>query len=487
MSATTLDIWLSRWKHLEAHLESLKICYQDRSSRSETFQNVIDRLQAFSKGYFSYFYNGFCPESSYSFEQRKAFPQEFVLAAILEQVAYDLELIERAESQRRQPLCDFFGPGKDFDPDFLAHADRLAMKALEPALGAMFTEKPIVITYFQKNTAVRIIPYAPVAFIGLPYTCLTVKEDLLSIPHEVGHYVFRNGSRLNGKNESIERYLNAKVQGYPFYIRNWIEEIFSDFYGAMVGGPVMALDFQDLQLASTFNEFRRNQEDLEDPVPLLRPDIYTKSLHLLAANKPKDSLAQEWQRLADLLHTSWSERRRDRAGLFLEPVRTADEDLTFTTVNSTVSLGDTMSLKVDVTGSSKPLDKVIQIIFEDVLQEVWGNTAVSNWSGSAANLREINTNNLRHLYHKARFSPGQDPGELTKSLTRTEQSDVIGYGPGVTRFWYDWVVAEGFFAAKNGENPAPPSTGEIKKEQWVPLLRANGWVTRGPKGNPVSG
>ena len=57
----------------------------------------------------------------------------------------------------------------------------------------------VALTYLQKSYETRVIPYAEVCLIGIPFTSVRLTEDLLAIPHEVGHYVFWN-SHLKDQN-----------------------------------------------------------------------------------------------------------------------------------------------------------------------------------------------------------------------------------------------------------------------------------------------
>jgi hypothetical protein len=144
---------------------------------------------------------------------------------------------------------------------------------LEPVLAHFKLEGTRLITYFQKNVSIRVIPYASVALIGIPYTTINASKDFLAIPHEVGHYLYWKGI-VNG--HTIQQELSISVPKNPAWCFDWLEETFADVYGCLIAGPTIALSFQDLQLRRTPKEFIKNDE--EHPVPILRPNIYNKVL-----------------------------------------------------------------------------------------------------------------------------------------------------------------------------------------------------------------
>jgi len=179
----------------------------------------------------------------------------------------------------------------------LAKADILAHRALAPAIEQGLIENTTVVTYFQKAVNVRIIPYAPVAFVGLPLSTLTVNRDLLAIPHEVGHYVFRHGKSQGGefRGSRFAATLDYQLQQFPAWCRAWLEEIFADLYGAVVGGPIMALGFEDLVSDDPVAEFVH--DDGEHPIAALRPDIYYATFAALGMEHALlTAMQNHWQR-----------------------------------------------------------------------------------------------------------------------------------------------------------------------------------------------
>jgi hypothetical protein len=275
MQDLDLTMWEARWKDLNGTLEMLGENYNPSTllnfSRKETLYNVVRCLQSFARDQFYFFYDGFL---NGRLKESSEFPIEYALQAVLAQVAYDLEAILRAADQRIS--------GSPQVKQTLDTADKLAWTALQPAKDKKLVDnETTVLTYFQKSSAIRLIPYAPVALVGIPFTAVSIEQDYLAIAHEVGHYVYRHGRLIDDsvkskKREPVHRRLDSDLSKSPEWIKKWQEEIFADVYGCLVGGPVMALSAQDLAFQASAKEFVL--DDKEHPKPIVRPDIYSKIL-----------------------------------------------------------------------------------------------------------------------------------------------------------------------------------------------------------------
>jgi hypothetical protein len=156
---------------------------------------------------------------------------------ILDQAFTDFSVIQQAIGQRLiASTCKHLGI-----------ADKLAWLALQPARGSLDFENTTVLTYLHKSTNVRLIPYAPVAVVGIPYTgnihnfetgqfdlSAAVAQDYLSIPHEIGHHVYWHGttnpSVSSGKTHPMElvKFLKNELVGEHDFVARWVEEIFAD-------------------------------------------------------------------------------------------------------------------------------------------------------------------------------------------------------------------------------------------------------------------
>lgn len=292
------EFWQSHWNNLEAQMtkKSLDFQFWKRQGvpRMHTLQKCIEGLKDFAKMQKEYFEINFVENGKY--------PRDFVFSRLFSQVTNDLEVLERAAYQR----CSASKEMKDA----LYIADRLAYAALSPVkLAPTIT----VVTYIQKSTSIRVIPYSDVAFIGIPYTCIAGyqqvqstlsipdkygAQDYLAIPHELGHFLFWRGIvKYNGQTRSIydvyQMLFNDADESERVYYE-WSEEIFADVYGCLIADAFISKDFQDLQRRKSLSEFLHN--DGEHPRPIIRPDIYThvmrqKNSHLA------DQLNEEWDTL----------------------------------------------------------------------------------------------------------------------------------------------------------------------------------------------
>lgn len=217
---------------------------------------------------------------------------KYPAARITSQFLNDLEALERATVQRQPDAPAAYH-------EILELADQLAYRALQPA-AAWLPEHVTAITYIHKAPMARVVPYAPVALVGIPYTVYLsrssnaleprsnaaplVWRDLLALPHEIGHYVFWH-ARVPVAKGSTERkplfvLLTERLKAKSFATnpdtRRWLEEIFADVYGCVLGGPIIALAAQDLQLNRSLSEF--TTDDAEHPIPYFRPRIYQQVL-----------------------------------------------------------------------------------------------------------------------------------------------------------------------------------------------------------------
>ena len=231
----------------------------------------------FLDAHFTYLHNGFYGVGG--FTSSIEYPPDHVMHVTLNQASNDLDVIERLIDQRLHSPTP--------QANILFKADFLADDALKPA-SALLVTPPAVFTYYNKSPSICLVPYANVALIGIPYTAALCSTDLLAIPHEVGHYLYWHGSGLR-IGSMVEEYIHP---GHPQIfvditidpsqdsriiresaLYNWQEEIFADFYGSKIAGPLIANDFQDYQLRNRENHFVR--DDGEHPTPAYRPNIYT--------------------------------------------------------------------------------------------------------------------------------------------------------------------------------------------------------------------
>jgi len=266
MSKQLSPIWLTRWQALEKALNSTDI-------QDTTLNSMLTCLKAFGEDQIQFFYDGF---NNGRLLPSMYHPAEHVLSATLAQVSYDLSAIRQAADQRRTPELKAT----------LKKADQLAQNALNLAIEKGLLKAGTVVTYFDKSPFIRVIPYAPVALVGIPYTALESPRDLLAIPHEIGHYVYHHATGLGAK-------LHTQIPLDPPWYNHWLEEIFADIYGCLVAGPVIGLDFQDLLLDNASEQF--TEDDGEHPIDAIRPFIYIKVLEKLGFNNAAEALEGRWE------------------------------------------------------------------------------------------------------------------------------------------------------------------------------------------------
>ena len=304
-------IWKGRYQALYSSIDRL----DTRVKKSKGFagklvlEKTLDSLQQFSESLFDFLHDGFygsaagnphpaCPPF---LEQADAHSPESVISAVLSQVGYDLLTLERILGQRAD-----WDPTNNPAHTALAKADALAYKALQPAVAKGWISQPGILTYFLKDDQIRVVPYAPVALIAVPYSIIetdsngaNTDRDFLAIPHEVAHYVFRHG-QINGNR--IEALCKGQMPAHTNWTRAWLEEVFADVYGSLVAGPVIGLSFQGMAYDDKPTKFV--EDDGEHPVPFLRPFIY----HDMA--KRLDST--ESQRAGKRLRRTWENKLKKR-------------------------------------------------------------------------------------------------------------------------------------------------------------------------------
>ncbi len=296
---TTQDassLWRERWQALNDTLEAIKDDYSRLPRyfpRKETLLCLVQRLQAFAKSHLDYFDVGF---SEHKLKVSDEYPPETIFGSILKQVGYDLEAIVQAMNQRSSGTLKMIAT--------LDRADELAYVALRPAINSWLKrdaqpEEQTVLTYFQKSAHIRVIPYAPVALVAVPFTCTAVPQDYLAIPHEVGHYVFWHGKgplQAGGQGTQIQpirKSVRDSVKPLESWCRRWAEEIFADVYGCLIAGEQITRDFQDLLLEYDQQSFIK--DDGDHPVPAIRPYIYTSVLSMQGLGDKAEQLEKTWK------------------------------------------------------------------------------------------------------------------------------------------------------------------------------------------------
>jgi hypothetical protein len=436
-----------------------------------TFRCLIQSLDRFAKSQFNFFQNKLNSGNA-MLSAPKGYTHEYAISITLEQVGRDLEVIERAIFQRMSASTNEVTRRK------LNLADQLAYAALWPAIRSYILPNDLtVLTYLQKSATIRVIPYARVAIIGVPYTCLTNPQDFLAIPHEVGHYVYWHGNAFPGSDEDgnvqpglalkiheamCDMRLSAIPSGIPEYAKAWAEETFADYYGAWVAGPVIALDFQDLAVHNR-TDAGLLHDNGEHPVPALRPYIYLQALE----DMEKSNWVQELKR-------NWESRLSGKVHFSSEVADNADRPAS----SFIASTGE----KVEISDGLKSLLKIIQVIqpfldlksFQPEKDDFWTST----YSGLSA------SENFGQLYNHFESSVRELENRLNEPHPKpivakwiAVQDACVGLAEGPYREGLDVEI-------RNRARTMQMLTGRygdvtVQDLEWFAMLSVGGW-TEGP-------
>lgn len=218
----------------------------------------------------------------------------------------------------------------------LIYADILANYALLPAQSLIQqSDDPVeVVTYFtENNVSVRILPYYPdIILVGLPYSAGFLAPDglsnlsefleekskkeldasarlpweFLSLPHEVGHYLFWNGvvkgAGSNGE-EGIEEFLRDRLEknhniANTQWQYHWLEEIFADTFKSILLGPIAVLGLQAM-LSDAADQSQLFHDNGYHPISAIRPLIASYIVEKLYPKQYSDVLSildENWKK-----------------------------------------------------------------------------------------------------------------------------------------------------------------------------------------------
>ncbi|MBX3011640.1 MAG: hypothetical protein KF832_09025 [Caldilineaceae bacterium] len=477
---TISPLWQARWNAVNNAIEILLDRQrQDEmgSLRKQLIADLLGSLQHFGRHQFYFFYDGFGARQAinltaldecdphFSFRDfpfphfpfpHFPFPHymtgyaitDHILRITLDQIIEDVGVIQRAAEQR-QLSHNGIAEGKAAQQDFffaLGETDRLALSvlwALHAYLPAV--EQTTTITYFHKSAAVRVIPYMPVAMIGIPLTAVGinnqgeraegVSQDLLAIPHEVGHYLYWNG-QVN--QQPLYQALAQQVIDPLVY--PWREEIFADVISCLVGGAAATQSFMELMLGTIGHDFLATAGVY--PTPALRPHIYLRTL-----------AAMGQQPIATALATWWDKRLEERRIFVSRPHLYATYQL---------------------------VDQILALIPPSTILSQW------QWSDPAT-LAEIDPNYVAHKKRILRAIPiealeppscGQPPSWQEKA---SELTAMQGRPSALAALAPDWVrQAEATPRASQGAVPIAP-------KDWLRIFEFNGWISAGPGPKQIGG
>ncbi len=520
-SSLGLEVWESRWRALDASIESYEKSLKD-DPKTSILKSMLVNLRKFAEEQFYFFHNGFATDNTpiknshrkYTLIQCNKYPPDYVLGVTLKQIAYDLEVIQRAAEQRIWAAQE---ENKHIQ-ETLDRADCIAKAALEEAykLDSISGNPPTVLTYFEKSPIVRCFPYtitntdAGVALIAIPFTCVPHSgaltpdnvQDYVPILHELGHCVFWYGKTNDAEDKTIpiHKALNQALaymkESTPWCYR-WVEEIFADVFGCIIGGPVIALSAQDLAMVASEKEFTK--DDGEHPIPAIRPIIYTNVLGRLNNGIPSQltaELKKRWktQQRERLQHKSETDKETQTSALPDEAYFEKGEFTVFEEESSQDSWQCTVK-RVSFADAMREISTVIT----EIIKQVFNNDSslkqiFSGFWGNGSFSTPIKDDTLENLY--TLFQNRINEPVATKSLPTKVSTDGRTASFSVTpaqppKGWEDWVRTNDYLDKplsdyETGEAiPAIYERKEIKgRTGWLNILYAGGWATKGPTTNP---
>ncbi|MCB8966046.1 MAG: hypothetical protein H6660_04050 [Ardenticatenaceae bacterium] len=273
----TQSIWDKRASALEQILSFIQQQYAAAPDPvvNTTVKSIVAALNVFGQSQVQFFRDGI---NQGKLQPSSYFPWDYVWQTTLTQIANDTAVYQQTAAQRLS--------GSPEMQATLTKADQLAQDALNLAVDAKLLPVSCVLTYFNKTADIHVIPYAPVAVVGISFTATNAPRDYLAIAHEVGHHVFRHTPGLAKK-------LYRALPMDPLWREPWLEEMFADAFGCLVAGPVLGLDFQDLMLDDSLEDFIG--DDGEHPVEMARPYFYNKMLQELGFTEAANALAERWE------------------------------------------------------------------------------------------------------------------------------------------------------------------------------------------------
>lgn len=447
LSNTDIDIWQARHAAQVKIIDEIIKSFEGYPKPMEKWQIRIKAtllsLQEWSSEQFDFFLEGF---EKGSIIDNHNYPAEYALRRTVDQTAYDISVLQRASSQRHPVI------GSKSGIQALELADKLAYKALQPAIDAQLLEKTTVITYFQKEPKVRVIPYAPIALIGIPYTCVEVESDktanfrdFLAIPHEVGHYVFWHGRKKYGANFKHSANLGTLILNgvtpYPStWYQSWVEEIFADIYSTLVAGPVSVLSLQDM----LYDNLNLIDDYGHYPVPIIRPKTHFRVLQVMKEIADEYMLGTLFPKiLINKLERRWNNllKKRGRLNIGLRFV-----------VRSKQPDSQWVSREIATDYLDRTIEEVLNVI-KDEMPKIVGQS----WSSDTNKIGELYKQFQANILKDA-FLPS--PPDLIENNQWEANNQHIQ--------WFSHLKA----ASDNGLTLDP--------SVWTSLLQA-GWLSNGPE------
>jgi hypothetical protein len=417
------EIWKQRLESLCGLIDNTEKAWPSGVSDEKLLRALFDRLQFFYAGQMEYFFTHPAPNP-------QQFTNEFAFQHTGQQAALDLEILERAAHQRA------WGPLAL--QEALRRTDHFMRLALLPAQ-AWFPEEITTLTYFSPQLQVRVLPYAPVALIGLPYTAANLHapqtdwRDLLMILNAAGEVALKRGHAAQAGHASFQELLQWRLPPHaPGWHINWAQAAFAAVYACQLGGPLAALYAQDLALA--LPNAAITQTTFKQPAPITTIRFYTRTLERLGL--------ADW---AASLQARWSRQFGERG---VRPV---------------------IKLPAPVTEveAYRPCDD--GVLLADLAYNLMLKIEAPAWHAMYSETPAYPPTQLEHLYSNVARHLAEWP--LTQPAPLFDFQEAT-YARHLTHSWPEAFVAHS--RALRRSAPALPTTNPAELD-WLAVLNANGW------------
>ncbi|WP_298982124.1 hypothetical protein [Caldilinea sp.] len=275
-------------------------------TRRRTAYTALHCLAAFARKQFDFLLKGLGPGGAFEVDPR--YPLAFLLEATARQTAFDIDVLLRSISHREGASSTVLMR------QTLELADRLARDAIAPAVRHRLVEPTVMLTYFQKSPTIRLMPYAPIAVLGIDFSAVGDRNRLAAIAHETGHHVYRQitVNYLANLDEQIEALAapapQAEAERWPAWLLAWEEEIFADIYAALIAGPIAALGLHKVILTGRRDSLV--EDDGDHPLDALRPQILHTTLRVMAEKGPAEQ-RKALLTATEALEAAWAQTLKD--------------------------------------------------------------------------------------------------------------------------------------------------------------------------------
>lgn len=412
--------WQDRWTSLSAAIDELRDTLRPEMPRYSTLSLLLNQLQAFGGQQFNQQIDALARQTPVADGEAAT----HAIYDALDQIAYDIQIIERAVFERLV--------GSPSIKASLDKIDAIVAASLQPAIDAgLFAQMgstPTVITYFMKNPSIRVIPYASVALVGVPYSAASIAKngatvsmtrDLLAIPHEVGHFVYWHGTMdVNGRTMRIVDALPKLLQDkygndFPQWMSAWLEESFADVYGGLVAGPLSALEFQDMAMVHSRNELIT--DDGDHPLHAMRSDLFVQLIGgKMGMGQWASVLQARWQALRDSRLAASSGKRLNA---FVPAADRSAETL------MSISAVDMQKQTTPVSLNESDKFGMLLNVLDGVIGRIQAQTRGNWWSAAYGQMQPAAPENLANQLYGA-FD--QHARQATAGLASTQTLDGLG-------------------------------------------------------------